>query len=780
MLARFSSTLARMVPATLFILAACSDTNGTPADAGSSGGLPAHCKNGTGNLALEKKASLQVFDLLHTKVLAPAEEVPVSASSISAGKSVDIGVRLTNTASLSVARELVIKSAKITDTSTGTTGASAFACFVERSDGTQAPCEGFKFASVTPEGFDPACVSDKAAGHGTSAKLVVRFTKPADNVGRSATLSVVVEGDDKFKDDKPFDVKLRTIAGLPKLSVNPTQLDFGTIAVGEPQEPEQVSVSNVGDADLEVTAIEVALKDAKAFDIDIDGQVYKGGKTHTLAKPIVLAKNKSRAVLVSFNPIDGNGHISELVFHSNDAAKTAKVKLIANQDVPCLKVSPGAMNFGYVALGTKAPKKLCLTSCGTSPVEVADLKIGDTSGVFAIDASTLGVKLGGKPIGKGNPLQLDVNEEVCFDVTCEPSSENKDASGQPQPFKGSLTLDDNTIVAAKSVKLECFGTSKSCPTAVIDIPQGQQIVPQSPLTLDSNKSFGAAGTLKTVEKRKWTVVKKPPGAEGQSFHPNDTAAKVQFGALSKSKAGKMEVLVNVAGEYVFALKVVDTAGTEGCSIAEAQVLVIPEESIHVELLWDTPGDQDKTDTDSKDGADLDLHFAHPNAMLSKTCNPKNPEMCDGKACLCQPDLDLDGKSDPFFHGLYDCYWFNSSPNWGAANPDDNPGLDLDDTNGWGPENLNLLTPENQKYTVGVHSWDDHGFGDSVATVNIYILGSLKGTYTRPMTMCDMWWVKLIEWPSGALLDVPGATDAKGKVTPKYKHSVMSALSAGCK
>ena len=43
--------------------------------------------------------------------------------------------------------------------------------------------------------------------------------------------------------------------------------------------------------------------------------------------------------------------------------------------------------------------------------------------------------------------------------------------------------------------------------------------------------------------------------------------------------------------------------------------------------------------------------------------------------------------------LFDCFWFNAHPNWGSFDPsvDDDPGLDRDDTDGAGPENLFLVT-----------------------------------------------------------------------------------------
>ena len=141
---------------------------------------------------------------------------------------------------------------------------------------------------------------------------------------------------------------------------------------------------------------------------------------------------------------------------------------------------------------------------------------------------------------------------------------------------------------------------------------------------------------------------------------------------------------------------------------------------------------DQTDEGPQAGTDLDLHFIHPFAG--------------------GPDLDGDGKSDGWFDSDFDCFWHNPDPKWNSFDPaiDDDPGLDRDDTDGAGPENMNLNIPENGKtYKVGVHYWKDHGFGESYATVRIYIYADLVFEMQDvKMVDRDMWEVATIDWPSG--------------------------------
>lgn len=114
--------------------------------------------------------------------------------------------------------------------------------------------------------------------------------------------------------------------------------------------------------------------------------------------------------------------------------------------------------------------------------------------------------------------------------------------------------------------------------------------------------------------------------------------------------------------------------------------------------WDRP------DEGSEVGSDLDLHFVHHTYAVGGG-----------------HDGDGDGIDDPWFHQPFDTFWFTPKPNWGTLDPtaNDDPSRDRDDTDGAGPENLNLVVPQNGvTYGIGVHYWSDHGFGDAYATVRI--------------------------------------------------------------
>ncbi len=98
------------------------------------------------------------------------------------------------------------------------------------------------------------------------------------------------------------------------------------------------------------------------------------------------------------------------------------------------------------------------------------------------------------------------------------------------------------------------------------------------------------------------------------------------------------------------------------------------------------------------------------------------------------------------------------------------GLDCDDSDGAGPENLNLDKPEDGlTYTVGVHHWDDQGFGASYATARIYIASVLvfqvEGVELTPN---DMWAVANTDGPSGEISPLT-ATDGGHQILADFAY-----------
>ena len=186
--------------------------------------------------------------------------------------------------------------------------------------------------------------------------------------------------------------------------------------------------------------------------------------------------------------------------------------------------------------------------------------------------------------------------------------------------------------------------------------------------------------------------------------------------------------VQMPGTYRIELRVTDESGviapSEMCPtpLAQVEITARPDSDIHLQLTWDTPGDPDQTDLR---GADVDLHFLHPLA--------------------------------PSWFGVlgregghsWDCYFANPAPDWGVmGEDDDDPSLDLDDTNGSGPEVINLNNPEQVgAYRIGVHYYraqvgqiqDGNTYGPSTARVRIYFGGELAHEMEQRLEDSNAFW-----------------------------------------
>ncbi|MEQ1506598.1 MAG: hypothetical protein ABMB14_30500, partial [Myxococcota bacterium] len=227
------------------------------------------------------------------------------------------------------------------------------------------------------------------------------------------------------------------------------------------------------------------------------------------------------------------------------------------------------------------------------------------------------------------------------------------------------------------------------PVAVFDCP------PEVPLTgpewvhFDGSASYDPQGLGPLFYQ--WTVTGRPEASDqGVPFDPDFLA--------------ESDLYVDVAGPWEVQLVVTSVLGAES-EPAVCQFVARPEDDIHVELSWDTSS------------ADLDLHLVEGGSAL----------------------FDVPG----------DANYCNKAPDWGESGTDDDPRLDIDDRGGFGPENINVLTPAatDETYEVKVHYWQRNGDGPVQATVRVWLEGNEVYTGSKVLDYDQVWDVGTIEWPS---------------------------------
>lgn len=590
--------------------------------------------------------------------------------------------------------------------------------------------------------------------------------------GVSPTAVIELRTNSSINGGETVKIKVESEGLQPQIQA-PLQVDFGNTSQGD-EKFQKIDILNTGSGTLEITKFVLSGHPAFSFRIDAADwseewpvTAESSSEGITLPTPLIIEPGNSKQATIRFVPQGPEPASANLILMSNDPnAKSGwLIKISGNQTGPCVSINPKKVDFGGKLIGKLATVGVEVLSCGEAPLSLKSIRLaGTTSGDFSLELGGLpGMEMGTTEfLADETPCQssedcalgtcyegscavvLDINESATFQVQFVPDEINpldicpgdhcNEGNGQPIPDLGTIEITTDAFVSELDVDVRGFGVEVECPTAVIIVQEGEEVIPQTKLHLIGSQSYAASGGIAKYE---WTVL-QPVGSQS-IFLPSSAAPDPTFE-------------VNVAGTYVFTLNVWDEVDEPSCVPATYTVYVNPDEAIHVELLWDTPNDPNQTDEGPEAGADLDLHFLHPFATGQ--------------------DVDGDGKLDGWFDQPFDCFWFNAHPNWGSLDPmvDDDPGLDRDDTDGAGPENVNLNIPEDGlTYRVGVHYWNDHGFGPSLATVRVYIYSSLVFTIADvELVNHDLWEVAEVHWPSGQVDPVLG-DGGTYKIVPNYQH-----------
>lgn len=576
--------------------------------------------------------------------------------------------------------------------------------------------------------------------------VIVEYTKGNDNLAREARL--VLTSNDPLQPNRELEVLLTTAVGIPSLSATPNPVDFGLVPRDRKEEG-TLTLLNTGTRDLQVTGFQIA-RDGR-FGFKGEGFEAEGSDAVAgidLETPILVPEGEGREITVTFrsdSPLPAEG---ELLVYSDDPISGGTgytVNLVANKSGPCITVNPKKIVFGGKLVGATATIDFEIESCGTEPLELRNIEFAAGSSTdFTLDFSRLpeGFEAGPNP---GNVLSVPINTKVTVGVIFVPDAINpRDPDNVPIPDEGTVVVTSNGFDATVEIPVTGAGADVACPTPVIVVEEGEEVIPQTVAHLSGRQSYAPFGSITEFL---WSV-EEPEGTPTPIFIPSSTAAEPV-------------VELNSVGLYTFRLKVRDefgnASGSDECPDASYLVLVQPDQAIHVELTWVTPGDDDETDTGEGVGSDLDLHFAHQNAR--------------------GPDIDGDGVDDPWFDQKWDVFWFNKEPDWATLGDiKDNPTLDRDDYDGAGPENLNLSVPEDDViYRIAVHYWNHWGFGSADATVRVFHYADEIYAVTYPeLEDLDMWCVGEIHWPVPAVERCAADGDPEF-ITPSYVNSFFQRL-----
>jgi hypothetical protein len=549
---------------------------------------------------------------------------------------------------------------------------------------------------LEPAGDWPAEV---ALGPGEDLALAVRWS-PRDATRDTGTLRLATNDPAA----RVFVVPITTPALEPDLD-SPRLVQFPRVPTGQTQWL-LTPLTNSGQAPLQLKRVLVSPADAAEFTVTFPAPGHDRDPERDLdAPPDVLAPGESTTARVTFSPTSTNPASAEVIVDSNDPdSPQYRVRLSGNAGVPILEVggvedAPAGseaahlLDFGPSTIDQRSTRTVRLRNAGTERLDVDDVAlVGDANGAFTLEAWALPGGL------ERPPFALEPDAEANVVVGYTPDGESR--------HDGRLVIASNDpIDGLLEVDLRGTGSTNACPVAIAEgrvLGSGAMFatqidtLPLENIELSALRSFDD-GEVRTYQ---WEVIGRP----------RDSTAGVTNAANANAR-----LFLDLAGDYLVELRVFDDLNVPSCASATVAIRAQPDEDIHVQLVWDTPADRDQGDIV---GTDLDLHYLHPLGSWDR-----------------QP---------------WDIYWNNKEANWGnPGRTDDDPSLDIDDTDGAGPENVNHDNPESgNTYRVGVYYYSDNGFGPSYATVRVYIEGAL--TYEKRdkyLEREDVFWdVAGVVWP----------------------------------
>jgi hypothetical protein len=205
---------------------------------------------------------------------------------------------------------------------------------------------------------------------GASCTLAARFS-PTSSGSKTAILSIPSTD----PDENPFNVALSgtgVTAGNPEITVTPTALDFGNVALGVTSQNQIVTVKNDGTANLTLGAISVGGTNANQFSKAADNCSKK-----------TLTPGATCTVAARFRPTSDGLKTAGLNIPSNDPDENPFTVSLSGTGgsggggTPDVAVTPTALDFGSVAVGTRsAVQTVTVRNEGTASLTLGAVTFG--------------------------------------------------------------------------------------------------------------------------------------------------------------------------------------------------------------------------------------------------------------------------------------------------------------------------------------------------------------------------------------------------------------------
>jgi|GEM_PF-3091714 len=213
----------------------------------------------------------------------------------------------------------------------------------------------------------------------------------------------------------PLEIPLSMAVIFPELAVEPTELDFGSVPVGDTTSLLVTLRNHGGEAVIVDSANFQNFGATNYFSINVNPII--GGRSEEALVPLgdlpatipAGDTDNKRVIQLDFNPLAFGDHVAEIALTSNDVRGEDVVISMGGQGIPpMLTILPGTLSFPPVQVGHDDERTVTITYGGNGLVEIKDAFIEDHFLFKISEAPTF-------------PLTLDSNNRTAeIKVTYQP------------------------------------------------------------------------------------------------------------------------------------------------------------------------------------------------------------------------------------------------------------------------------------------------------------------------------------------------------------------------
>jgi len=544
-------------------------------------------------------------------------------------------------------------------------------------------------------------------------------------------------------DGQPSDALTDVHVPRGRITVIPYLIDFGYVPLSATSTV-PITVRNDGDYALRLDKFETIGPASIMLDVGFEAQTSGSKTTYVVDPPKALKPGETYDGRVVFEPTTATEAYSEIRVYSSDTDYPTGylVHAMGNKTKPDVDLVPASMDFGACVIGSPLSHDLVLKSVGGMNVKIKAVYPNQA----AIDAGWR-VEFPTVEPTVSSPVTLAPVQTLTVRIVYDPTRASPvDSIGKPVTEEGQIIVSGDMFAGNEFLRVTGFAVEGACTRPIIELlndfategdgcpvdevydwpetkntrirrtADGFEVPTGTLIRLSGEQSFSPFGDLASYS---WAV--NQPEANGGVFIPDSGNLTPTF----MVSAGNDDTVQY----YEIFLNVTDVDGHTACALDSLKITTRTEVKSDVILSW-TPVNP-FTPTPPYMGQDVDLHFTHRNAADDGT----------------EPDIDGDGVPDDWFDYPWDCYWLNPEPakdQWGEALPRTNDLVRLrnDSDDGAEPEvlSMGLECPNGNKFKVGAYYFDDHGYGDVYATVQVFVKGQLLYDATQRLTSLDMWYV----------------------------------------